>query len=305
MAGILIYSDKTSHAIELINAASLLGTDIKAISINDAAQSAELSAKGAAVSKIENPSISLADTAAVAEAIKQSVDQLGADIILLSSNRRGKELAGRIAQKIGAGCLTDVTSLQLHDGKVKCVRNALGGATVATQSIQTKKQVIAIVPKSFALAENGLGSEQDLSVEINPTVKFIESKPKAGDSVDIEAAEVLVAIGQGLEDQADLKTVESIAKKLGGEVACSKPIATDKKWLSEERIIGLSGKKCKPELAILMGISGQVQFVVGIRDARTIVAINSDENATIMKMADYVLVADLKDVLPALEKSLA
>lgn len=188
--------------------------------------------------------------------------------------------------------------------KVKCVRNALGGATVATQIIQTQKQVIAIVPKSFALAENSLGSEQDLSVEITPTVKFIESKPKAGDSVDIEAVEVLVAIGQGLEDQADLKTVESIAKKLGGEVACSKPIATDKKWLSEERIIGLSGKKCKPELAILMGISGQVQFAVGIRDARTIVAINSDENATIMKMADYVLVADLKDVLPALEKSL-
>lgn len=117
MAGILIYSDKTSHAIELISAASLLGTDIKAISINDAAQSAELSAKGAAVSKIENPSISLADTAAVAEAIKQSAEQLGVDIILFSSNRRGKELAGRIAQKIGAGCLTDVTSLQLHDGK--------------------------------------------------------------------------------------------------------------------------------------------------------------------------------------------
>ena len=81
-------------------------------------------------------------------------------------------------------------------------------------------------------------------------------------------------------------------------------MATDKKWLSEERIIGLSGKKCKPQLAILMGISGQVQFTVGIRDAKTIVAVNSDENATINQMADYIITADLLDVVAQMNQKL-
>lgn len=88
-------------------------------------------------------------------------------------------------------------------------------------------------------------------------------------------------------------------------MACSKPVATDKKWLSEERVIGLSGKQCKPDLAILLGISGQVQFTVGIRDAKTIVAVNSDENAVINQMADYVLTADLHEVVPELISLLA
>ena len=99
--------------------------------------------------------------------------------------------------------------------------------------------------------------------------------------------------------------VEELANKLGGQVACSKPVATDKKWLSEERVIGLSGKQCKPDLAILLGISGQVQFTVGIRDAKTIVAVNSDENAVINQMADYVLTADLHEVVPELISLLA
>ena len=88
-------------------------------------------------------------------------------------------------------------------------------------------------------------------------------------------------------------------------MACSKPVATDKKWLSEERVIGLSGKQCKPDLAILLGIYGQVQFTVGIRDAKTIVAVNSDENAVINQMADYVLTADLHEVVPELISLLA
>ena len=239
-------------------------------------------------------------------ALPISAQKLSASIILLSSNRRGKELAGRLAQSLAAGCLSDVNSLKASNGKIECLRNALGGATVATQQIETENQVIAIMPKAFEPAPESSGSLNDLAVDVQASaIKVLEVKPKAGDSVDIEAADILVAVGQGLENQGDLAQVEAIAKALGGEVACSKPVATDKKWLSEERIIGLSGKKCKPSLAILLGISGQVQFTVGIRDSKTIVAINNDENADIMKMADYVMVADVEDVLPELLKALS
>jgi electron transfer flavoprotein alpha subunit len=309
MAGILVYSDKTDYSLQLVTVAQMIAKDaglaIKAVSINDAEQAGEL-AKRADAYKIDNAAINLADTAAVAAALKAAAAELGANIVLLSSNRRGKEISGRLAQSLAAGCLTDVNSININGGKIECSRNALGGATVAVQTIETENKVIAVMPKAFEAAPEASGSLNDLTVDVKASpLKVLEVKAKGGDSVDIEAADILVAIGQGVENKDDLATVEAIAKALGGEVACSKPVATDKKWLSEERIIGLSGKKCKPSLAILLGISGQVQFTVGIRDAKTIVAVNNDENADMLKMADYVMVADVEDVMPELLKALS
>lgn len=308
MAAILIYSDKTNLALELLNAAKLIakndGLTIKAVSINNDQQAEELAAKGAETYKIINPELSLSDTAAMASALFQASEKLDADTILLSSNRRGKELAGRLAQVINAGCLTDVKSIIYENGGIQCVRNVLGGATVAIQQITSDKKVIAISPKAFSAANDEPGgSINECAVSINPSgVKLIEARAKAGDGVDIEAAEILVVVGQGVESEENLPVIMEITKKLGGEIACSKPVATDKKWFGEERIIGLSGKICKPDLAIILGVSGQVQFTVGIRDAKTIVSINNDEKAYMNQIADYVLVADLKEVLPELKK---
>lgn len=306
MAGILIYSEKTNLAAELITAAQTLGTGaVQAVAINDSGQAETLAAAGAAVYTIENSALIPADVAATAAALQAAAEKLGCDTTLLASDRRGKELAGRLAQAMGAGCLTDISALQVNGSQIECQRNALGGATVATQVISAAKKVIAIRPRTFPPASAGSGSVQSLDVEVKPSpVKLLESRSKAGDAVDIEAAETLVVVGQGLNSQDDLAPVQELASKLGGEVACSKPVATDKKWLSEERIIGLSGKKCKPELAIILGISGQVQFTVGIRDARVIVAVNSDENATINQMSDYILTADLHDIVKEMNEKL-
>lgn len=283
MATILIYSEKQSLLQELKTIADLiagsLGMEVKAATIADEAF--------------------LADTAAVAAALAPAA--AGAAIVLLASNRRGRELAGYLAQKLEAGCLTDINALDVEGGEVVAQRNALGGATVAKQMVSTSQKVFALTPRSYAPSD--VGAVETLNAAAG-VVRRQGVKPKSGDSVDIEAATVLVAVGQGLENQSDLAVVENIAKSLGGEVACSKPVATDRKWLSEERIIGLSGKKCKPELAIMMGISGQVQFTVGIRDAKTIVSINSEENAFMNQMSDYYLVADIKNVLGDLEKAL-
>lgn len=306
MAVFMIYSSKEKQALELITAAMSVGAAaIKAVAINDEAQANALAAAGAEVSLINNDAINLADVAAIASALGQAAAQLGADTILLSSDRRGKEIAGRLAAILDAGCLTEITAIKVSGDKIECQRNALGGATVATQYIASDKKIIAIRPKTFDVPSAGSGSVNAMTVDVKASaLKLIETKTRAGDAVDIEAAEVLVAVGQGLKSQDELPAVEALAKKLGGEVACSKPVATDKKWLSEERIIGLSGKKCKPELAILLGISGQVQFTVGIRDAKVIVAVNSDENATINNMADYILTADLHDVVKDINASL-
>lgn len=305
MAAILIYNEKTQLAGELVTAAKLLDQEkdhrIWAVCINDDSQTQELTQKGINVYRITDGDISLSDTEAVASALFQAAKKAEARTVLLASNRRGKELSGRLAQMLEAGCLNDVLAIRLTEGRIECVRNALGGATLATQYIETECQVIALAPKAFEeTKEQGNGRIIDLDIETKQSrVRLLETLAKAGDSADLEAAEVLVAVGLGA-DQEDLKAAETLAKVLGGELGCSKPVATDRKWLSEERLIGLSGKKCKPQLAILLGISGQVQFMVGIREARTIVAINQDENANIMQMADYKMIAKIKDVLPEL-----
>lgn len=304
MAGVLIYSAKQGLALELISAARKIGDSVTAVSINDDSLALALADAGARTFKISDPNLSVADTGATAAAIKQVLDKENVDTVLLSSDRRGKELAGRVAQTIGAGCLTDVSGINVDGSQIECQRNALGGATIATQYIEGPK-VIAIRPRAYEAAGTGNGSVEEIDVEIKATgIKVIDFKPKAGDSVNIEAAEILVAVGQGLSEEAKLTDVQALAAKLGGEVACSKPVATDRKWLSEERIIGLSGKKCKPQLALLLGISGQVQFTVGIRDARIIAAVNTDENAAINYMADYIVQADLHDVINELNEKL-
>jgi electron transfer flavoprotein alpha subunit len=309
MAAILIYSEKRPLALELLTAAAVIAQDtdldVKVVCINNNEQADEMAGRGATTYHIQEDNLNLADTACVAAALEQAVNKLDASIVLLSSNRRGKELAGRLAQKIQAGCLTDVNGLAVVEGKIQCSRNALGGAVISIQRIETEQQVIALTPRSYEArpVQEG-GSIKQLAIEaVSSPLKLISSRGKAGDTVDIEAADILVIVGQGMEEE-DMGLVESIAQTLGGEIACSKPLATDRKWLPEDRIVGLSGKKCKPQLAIILGVSGQVQFTVGIRDAHTIVAINNDENAYILQMADYAMVADLKEILPELKGAL-
>ncbi len=309
MSGILVYSEKIPLALELLTAAKLLAqetaSEVYAICINNHEQVVEMVSRGSATFHIINTNINIADTASVAAALEQAVNHLDAPIVLLSSNRRGKELAGRLAQELNGGCLTDVSGLEVKEGKIICQRNTLGGATVATQYIESAKKVMALTPRSFPPASGGEGRVRELAVEISPAkTKVIEFRAKNEDAVDIETADVLVAVGQGLNSRDDLNEVEILARKLGGEVACSKPVATDKKWLPEDRIIGLSGKKCKPELAILLGISGQVQFTVGIRDAKNIVTVNTDDNASINRMADYILVDDLHQFVKNMNQTL-
>ncbi|MDR1616303.1 MAG: electron transfer flavoprotein subunit alpha/FixB family protein [Syntrophomonadaceae bacterium] len=311
MAGVLIYSDKQNISLELLTAAQLLkngtGAKINALTVNNDEQAAILSGSGAdVVYKVTDADVSLADSNIIAEIVKQAAEKAEADIIFLGSNRRGKELAGRLAQKTEAGCLTDVGGLALEGGTIECTRNSLGGATVARQQITTSKKVIALSPHSFEAAGSAAaGNTLELDImKPDITSKLVEVKNRSADAVDIQNAEVLVIVGQGVEKD-DLVHASAIAKALGGEVACSKPVATDKKWFSEDFIIGLSGKQCRPQLAIILGVSGQVQFTVGIRDAHVIAAVNNDENAFIFQLADYAMVADSKDVLAGLAKALS
>ncbi|MBC7075790.1 MAG: electron transfer flavoprotein subunit alpha/FixB family protein [Syntrophomonadaceae bacterium] len=313
MSNILVYTEKTELALELIEAARILcraglGDEIKWLSINNRAQAEESAQRGIDSWVVKAEGITIADTAALASIIAQASRVLECDTIVLSSDRRGKELAGRLAAKLDAGCLTDVKALESAGQDIGLVRNALGGATVAVQTITSPQKVIAFAPGAFPCTEEvpeKSGAVNELEITgVKASVKVIENRPKDAGTVDIAKARILVIVGQGIEDKEDLPLVQELAGKLGAEIGCSKPVATDKKWLPEERVVGLSGKTCQPELAVILGVSGQVQFTVGIRDAKLVVSVNKDENAYMNQMADYVLVSDLKEVLPELLQAL-
>lgn len=306
MKNVLIYSDRPESAAELVSAGQLIcaatGGVLRALSVNDANLSTYLASRGVDVLEIRAEGAPVSDPAQMAAALREAAEQGEAGVILLSSNRRGKEIAGRLSQEIQAGCLTDVGRLDVAGGRITGVRYALGGATEVFQTVTTERQVLAIRPGVFPAAPEGVpGALQPLDVRLPASrIRLRGVNPKAGGEVDIERAEILVVVGQGLADREDLALAEQIARGLGGEVACTKPVATDRRWLPEDRIVGLSGKTCRPSLALLLGVSGQVQFTVGIRDAETIAAINRDDQAPVASLSDFFLPADLKVVLPEL-----
>ncbi|NLV17112.1 MAG: electron transfer flavoprotein subunit alpha/FixB family protein [Syntrophomonadaceae bacterium] len=311
MAAILVFSERDEVAFQLLGEANKLGEQLgmevaaAALGLSDA--DGFLSRGVSTVYTAKNEELKDFEASVYAQALEQVAKQADAAIILLGSTRRGKELAGRLAQKMKVGSLTDAGRLEVIDGRVVCSRNAFGGATVAAQTILEGIQVIAVSPSAgeAPAAAEPSGSVAEVALVLEPArIKKVATAPKSQDSANIEGAEVLVCVGKGLAGEAELKMVDELAQALGGLVACTKPLATDEKWLPEERIVGLSGKIGKPALAICLGISGQVQFTVGIRDAGTIVAVNTDQNAFIFQMADYGIVGDLHQVVPELTAAL-
>ncbi len=310
MGTILVFSERDEVAYQLLGKAVELGQEmglgVAAAALGPADPQGYVNRGAHTVYTSKNDKLQVFEASVYAEALSQVAKQADAAVILIGSTRRGKELAGRLAQKLGAGCITDAGTLEVRDGRLVCTRNALGGATVATQVITTGLQVIAVSPgvgEQVESPETAQVVEVQLVLKPSP-VKVVARSDKGQGAVDIEGAEVLVCVGKGFTRQEDLKMAEELAEVLGGLVACTKPLATDEKWLPEERVIGLSGKSGKPNLAICLGISGQVQFTVGIRDAKTIVAVNQDPNAFIWQMADYGIVGDLYEVVPRLTAAL-
>jgi electron transfer flavoprotein alpha subunit len=125
-----------------------------------------------------------------------------------------------------------------------------------------------------------------------------EYKPKPASGARLEEARLVVDVGQGVKQRDDLQMIQALADFLDGQIACSRPIASDRDWFPEW--LGLSGAKIKPELCLTVGVSGAIQHIVGIRDSRLIAAVNNDEGAAIFAQADYGVVADLYEFLPAL-----
>jgi electron transfer flavoprotein alpha subunit len=231
------------------------------------------------------------------------------DIFLISATQRGKEMAARIAARLHTGLCSECSSIEyLPDKKVLQMRRLMyGGAAVQTLICTTRPQMATIAPRTFSPAAEQSGRQgtiRELPAAPAGKVRVMEKRPQAAASADLSQAMVVIAVGRGVEKAEDLTLARELAELIGAQIGCTRPVSEELHWLPEDTCIGLSGKVIKPDIYIGIGISGQIQHMVGIRDAKVICALNSDENAPIFDSANYGIVGDLYQTLPALIKEL-
>ena len=312
MAALLVYSERVDTACELVaggkELAAALGLGVSAVALGPGAGAAasELADAGAdTVYVSEDAAFEGWPADAVAAGLAQIAAQAGASVVLVGSTRRGKETAPRLAQKLGAGCVADVNSLVAEGADLVAGRYAFGGATVAREKLGTAVKVFAVMPKTFSVegATAGAGTVQTPTITVESKVKVVSKRPKEGEHVNLDAAPLIVGVGRGFNAREDLALGDELASALGAVVGCTKSLA-DFEWLGEDRIIGLSGAKTAPDLYLSVGVSGQIQHTVGVSAAKLIAAVNKDKEAPIFAMADYGIVGDLYEVVPALVERL-
>ena len=310
MQRILVFSEKDAQGLDFVNKAleissNLSGEVSAAILGPDSRQRAEnyLSRGVIRAYVSEDPALERFDSNVYTQALAQIAEQEAADLILIPSTKNGRDTASRLAQKLEAGSLANVLDIDVQDGKLVTSRYGLGGLTVVTESLEAARKVIALLLQSTqqvaSTQDNSQVIEIDLSLDA-PDVSVSERDQKERESVDIEKARVLVCVGMGLKSEEDLALIRDFASITNGEIGCTKELASNLGWLSEDRVVGMSGKRCKPAVCYSIGISGQSQHVAGIAGARTVIAINNDAGAPIFKVADYGIVGDLYAVLPKL-----
>ncbi|WP_019849637.1 electron transfer flavoprotein subunit alpha/FixB family protein [Desulfitobacterium sp. PCE1] len=238
------------------------------------------------------------------ETILKLLQEEKPDALLVQPTKRGKLIAGRLAAGLETSALVDAVEILTDGNKVQIQHMVYGGAAFRTERIQPQTAIITVGTGVFTpLAEDAGRQGSIIKVEFSEPaakIKLLEKKSKASSEVNLNAAKRVVGIGRGLAQQEDLKMVEELAGLMEAEVGCSRPVAEGMNWLPKERYIGVSGAMLKPDLYLALGISGQVQHMVGVNQAKAIVAINKDKAAPIFSQADYGIVGDFYKILPSL-----
>lgn len=233
---------------------------------------------------------------ALAPAVAETVTAGDGDVVLLPNRPAERVIAGALAARLGAPVLTGVREV----GTGSVTRARFGG--IALETVATSGPVVIV-------ADGGAEAPVGEPVPATPTTSVYPARVTASSAAsttvaNLASAKRIVAVGRGVKSEADLAMIRALAAKLGAELACSRPLAEGLDWLPKDVYIGVSGQTVTPDLYLAIGISGQLQHMVGAQDARTIVVVNTDDKAPILAYADYAVVGDLYDVVPALTEAL-
>ncbi len=277
-------------------AAVLPGSGVKGVA-------ADLGAYGAQkVFVADDANLALYSGEGYAEVVAKASEQFGPDAIFFSATAMGRDLAPRAAAKLGVGGLADVTGLELEGDTLVARRPVYSGKAFAVVDTSGgKPQVIGLRPNVFA-AEQGDGTAEvveldGLSLSIRALVK--ELVAKGGGEMDVAEANIVVSGGRGMKGPENFEMLREFAHLMGGAVGASRA-AVDAGWIEHAHQVGQTGKVVSPTLYIAIGISGAIQHLAGMGSSKFIVAVNKDPDAPIFKVADYGVVGDLFQVIPAL-----
>ena len=300
-------------ALEMITAAGKLNTDasVTAVIAGTGAEldgvCKEVASSFAEVWKIDNEALAHINAEVIRPMLTRILPKEG--IVLIPHEHFGMDLAPGLSVKLDSAYLPDAVDFEgIEDGKLKAVREEYGGQ-VSTHLLCDISQgaVITLRPGSFKADESksANGNIVDKTAEAmagglaGGARRFLEIVEAEVGDVDITKSDVLVSVGRGIEDEDNLEMIFDLAKAMGADVSCSRPIV-DAKWLEKSRQVGTSGKIVKPKVYMALGISGSFQHLGGLKGAPFVVAVNKNPKAPIFQAADVGVVDDILDFIPDL-----
>lgn len=238
---------------------------------------------------------------AVADDANETLAAVVADaqIVYAEPTRHIKSVVGKIAAAQGACVITDVTAIA--DGVAE--QMYFGGVGTIKRKATTGTAFYTVKPSTFsgAQASGSNAAAEELSwVAPAQAVKLVSSEPIEKSGTDLTKCDAIVAAGRGFPEEADLELARALCDKVNAGLGCTRPLAEGNGWMPTESYIGVSGLQVAPKAYIAVGVSGQMQHMVGANHAGAVFAINKDQNAPIFKQCDYGLIGDLKSILPAL-----
>ena len=310
---VLVYTESENGkfkkaALEVVSyakaVADQMGTTVTAVAIN-ADDSASLGAYGASkVLAISNADLNTFNAKKHAAVIEAAAKQDGSSVVILSSSADSKYLAPLLAVGLEAGYVSNVVEAPSSTSPFTVKRTAFTNKAFANTEINTDVKVVGLSNNSFGLVESGgSASVEDFTPAIPDSGVNVASVDKATDKVTIADAEVVVSGGRGLKGPENWGLVEELADVLGAATACSKPVS-DLGWRPHSEHVGQTGKPVASNLYIAIGISGAIQHLAGINASKVKVVVNTDPEAPFFKAADYGIVGDAFEVVPALIEKL-
>jgi electron transfer flavoprotein alpha subunit len=244
-------------------------------------------------------------------ALQDVIAQLSPEVVVLAHTYQTRDFAPKLAARLDRAIVTDVTGVRVVDGQTRFVRPMFQGKLTADVVPQGPgPHFVTFQIGAFRADQAARGASPAPIRAVAPAIDAatIRQKPEplfreARQAVDLSQAERIVSVGRGIKEQSNIPLAQALADALGAELAASRPIC-DAGWLPMERQVGSSGQTVAPKLYLALGISGAIQHLVGMKGAGTIVAINKDPDAPIFEVADYGIVGDLFEVVPALTAAL-
>ena len=246
------------------------------------------------------------DREACAGALADKTKSGGYGAVVFAATATGRDLAPRVAARLGVGVASDLTDLKAEGSAIVATRPVYAGKALLKVKVTSQPAVLSVRPSVFTPDSLAAGVKPEtLAVTSSGRVKVREIKPAPAGTLDVAEAQVIISGGRGLKEPANFKVLEELAQAFGGRAAVGASRAVvDAGWRAHADQVGQTGKTVSPSLYIAVGISGAIQHLAGMRTSKVIVAINKDKDAPIFKVADYGVVGDLFEIVPKLTEEI-